>query len=358
MASLVNNGTFTFAPEEVKDFSQVIAQLVFNDPTLSTIHDIQTGIKYDEQIVFAGRIGLLGKTLTGCTPPAASGLTLSEKFWTPARQGFRLQHCSVDVNQQDKLVNQMSRMNPDFYNVIEGSNNPVGNFLVGRVLEALPENFLFKIWFGDKAAATIANSGVFTNGTDVDFFKGFDGLFKQIFATTSLSTGGKYFVSIAKNAGATYAAQALATGDAITAMKAVFNKADSRLRGRADVKFHVTRSIYDALINDLEGIQNAGGFTDTNENGKQVLRYRGIEVVMVEVWDRFIDQYQNNGTKWNIPHRIVLTVPTNIPIGTLQESDLAELDAFYDKVTKQNYIDGAYTLDAKLLEDYMTCVAY
>jgi len=27
-------------------------------------------------------------------------------------------------------------------------------------------------------------------------------------------------------------------------------------------------------------------------------------------------------------------------------------------VTKQNYVDGVYSLDAKLLEDYLTSVAY
>ncbi|MDV7402804.1 hypothetical protein RZS08_65885, partial [Arthrospira platensis SPKY1] len=110
-----------------------------------------------------------------------------------------------------------------------------------------------------------------------------------IFATASLSTSGKYHVAIAKNAGNSYANQALANGDAIAAFKAVYNKADSRLRSFAGAKMYASRSLYDGLVNDLEGIQNQGGFTQTNENGMPVLRYRGIEIVMVEVWDRTID---------------------------------------------------------------------
>ena len=89
-----------------------------------------------------------------------------------------------------------------------------------------------------------------------------------------------------------------------------------------------------------------------------VLRYRGIEVVMMDVWDRFIDTYQNNGTKRNVPHRIVLTVSTNIPVGTLADGDFGTVDAFFDKYNRVNVVDGVYSLDAKLLEDYLTSVAY
>lgn len=362
MSSAINNGTFTFNPEELKDWSRVIHELTFGAPDLSAVHDIQEGIKHDQQIVFSGKIGLLGKKVgANCTPNEISGVTLTEKFWTPAFEDFRLKHCTTDVDQQDKLVNQMARMNPDFYTVIEGSQSGIGDFLVATVLEAVKENLWYKVWFDDKDASTFNasdGSNTFTNGTDVDYFNSIDGIFKQIFATTSLTTGGKYFTAIAKNAQANYAAQALASGDAIAAMKSVYNKADSRLRNRADAKFLVTRSIYDGLLNDLETIQNVGGFTQTNENGMSTLRYRGIEVVMMDVWDRFIDVYQNNGTKWNIPHRIVMTVSTNIPVGTLAQGDFGTVEAFYDMYHKVNVIDGVYSLDAKLLEDYLTSVAY
>jgi hypothetical protein len=362
MSSAINNGTFTFNPEELKDWSRVIKELTFGAPALNAVHDVQTGIKHKEQIVFAGKLGLLGKKVSAnCTPNTISGITLTQKFWDPVFEDFRLEHCTTDVNQQDKLVNQMSRMNPDFYQILEGSQSGVGDFLVATVLEAMIENMWMKIWFDDKDASTFADSdgsNTFTNGTDVGYFSGFDGLFKQIFATTSLTTGGKYYTAIAKNAQSTYAGQALASNDAINALKAVYNKADSRLRSRADGKLLVTRSIYDGLVNDLEAIQNAGGFTQTNEGGLPVLRYRGIEVVMMDIWDRTIDAYQNTGTKWNIPHRVVYTVASNIPVGTLATEDLDSLEAFYDAYHKVNVIDGVYSLDAKLLEDYLTCVAY
>lgn len=361
MASAINNGTFSFNPEELKDWSKVIHELTFGDKELNEIHDIQTGIKHEMQIVFAGRGGLMGKkVLADCTPNEISGVTLTQKFWDPVFEDFRLKHCTTDVNQQDKLVNQMARMNPDYFTVIEGSQKGVGDFLVASVLERWKENAIWKVWFDDKNASTFEDSDgsqTFTNGTDVGYFSGFDGLFKQLFAADT-DNSNKYRFTISKNAGNSYANQALASGDAIAAFKAVYNKADSRLRARQDAKFLVTRSLYDGLVNDLETVENTGGFTETNENGKSVLRYRGIEVVMMEAWDRFIDTYQNNGTIWNIPHRLVLTVSVNIPVGTLATDDFGKVDAFFDKYHRVNVIDGVYSLDAKLLEDYLVASAY
>jgi hypothetical protein len=192
MATAINNGTFTFNPEELKDLSSVIRELSFGAPGLESIHDVQPGIKHKQQIVFSGKMGLIGKKVSGCTPNQVTGITLSQKFWDPVFEDFRLEHCTADVNVQDKLVNQMSRMNPDYFTVVEGSQKGVGDFLIALVLEAIKENLWFKVWFNDKDASTFEDSdgsNTFTNGTDGDYFNSFDGIFKQIFAETELTTG-------------------------------------------------------------------------------------------------------------------------------------------------------------------------
>ena len=354
MASLINNSTFTFSPEELKDLSQVVNELTWGDKTLNELHDVEEGIKYNEQIVFAGNLGLMGKAVTGCTPNSVGGISLTEKFWTPVREDFRLQQCSTDVNAQDKLVNQMAKMNPDFYNIIEGSQSSVGNFLVAKIIEQLPEELLRKVWFNDVDAETVTDGGVLTNGTDIGYFNTFDGFFKQIFAEVTAS---KYVIT--KNSGASYALQTLASGDGLAAMAGVYKKADKRLIKSGQAKFYVTSSIFDQYVSDLETIQNTGaGNTSINENGQMVVRYRGIEVIEMNIWDRVIEAYQDNGTTLNLPHRIVLSTPMNLKVGTLSAGDFGEVDAFYDRVTKQNYMDGIYSIDAKHMESYLTAVGY
>jgi hypothetical protein len=359
MATQINNGTFTFTPEELKDFGEIIHALVYENEELNAIHEVHEGVKWDEQIVFAGKIGLMGKAVKGnCAPNEIAGVELTQKFWQPVNEDFRLKHCSSDVNSQDKLINQMAKMNPDFYDVIEGSQSTVGQFLVAKVLEGFIENLLRKVWFSDKAADTIANGGALTNGTDKEYFNTQDGLWKEIVANIP-TTDAKHYVAAPRNAGATYATQELQANDAIGTLRAMYNKADSRLRNLADKKFLVTRTIYDGYVNDLEDISNAGaGNTLAIEEGRTVLRYRGIEVIMMEVWDRNIESYYNNGTIYDKPNRAVLSTPSNLPIATLAASDFGEVDAFYDKVSKQNYVDGVYSWDAKHLENYLTVVSY
>lgn len=357
MASAFDNGTFTFNAKELDDIKKIINELTFNHPSITDIHDVQEGIKFKEQIVFAATLGLLGKGLASCTPSEIEGVVFSEKFWEPKKFDFRITHCQADVDAQDKLFNQWMKMNPDFYNIFEGSGASVGAYLVGLIMDALPEDILIKAWFSDTAAATVADSGVFKNGTDLDFFNVIDGLWKQIL--TNIGTSSPYRVPISKNSQSSYTAQELASGDAIAILKGMYGKADSRLLNSPNREFLVTRTIWDGYLNDLEATQNSGaGNTAINENGQVNLTYRGIPVKMMEIWDTTINEYQNNGTKWNLPHRAVLTIPTNIPLGTPSSGDFGTVDAFYDKRDKKNYADGAYALDAKHLENYLTVVAY
>ncbi len=357
MATEITTTFSAFNPEELKDWSKVIHELTFNDPTLNELHDIETGILFDQQIVFAGRMRQIGKKTTGCAPNAANGVALSEKFWRPVKMDFRLEHCSADVNVQNKLINQMTKINPDYFNVIDGSQSVIGNFLVASVIDGFNESLLKLAWFGDKTAALISGGGVFKAGTDLDLYNPVDGFYKQLFA--EIPTTASNYVGITKNAGANYAAQELASGDAMAIFKKMYEKADPRALEASGAKFYVTLSLWNGYLNDLESTQNSGaGNTMINEKGQVSLTYRGIPVVKMHFADRFIKENQDNGTKLNLPHRAVLSNPMNLKIGTLATDDFGSVDAFYDRTQKLNIIDGAYSLDVKHLEKYQTVFAY
>jgi hypothetical protein len=352
MSTLIDNGTFTFSTEEITDFSSVIKTLVFSNPAITDLHDIEVGITHNKQIVFASKLGLLSKQKVGCVPNSASGITLTQKKWEPVLYDFRLAHCQTDVNFQDKLVNQWTKVSNDYHNVVEGSGSATGDFLVGIVQESMPEDILVKVWFSDKSASVFP-TGNFTIGTDLGFLNASNGLFKQIF--TEIPTP-QY--AIPKNAGTTYATQTLEVGDAHKILKGIYNPADSRLLELADKQFYVTRSVYDAFLNDKEDKEFNAGIQEIVENGIPSLTYRGIKVTKIDFWDRYIQSMQNNGTKLFRPHRAILTTKSNIPIGTPDIESLTSLNAFFDNVTKQNYIDAEYGLDAKLLQTHLISVAY
>jgi hypothetical protein len=351
MASLIDISELTLNPEEAHEIGQLIIERAFEQGPLSDIHDIETGIQYKQQIPFAGRLADSLKKAEGCTPNPGSGVALTEKFWDPEIFDSRWIHCAADLNKLLKLFKKAQKINPDFYDQIDSEAMGVIYALIDQMLmETLP----IKIWFSDKTADVFADGGVFKAGTDLDLYNVIDGLWKQIFAEATVANR----VTITQNAGATYVLQALPADAALGYLTLVMNLADSRLLADGTMELLVTRSIADNYRNTLRTKTIGAGFVEITENGRPELYFDGIKLKVMFDWDRFIDASQNNGTKRNLPHRIVLTVPANIPVGTLSTADLATLDAFYDRTLKSNIVDVAFSLDTKLLEDYMMCVAY
>ena len=352
-----DNGTFTFNKKELSDLSKIIFELGYASTEMAKLHDIHEGIVFNEQIVLANSRGLLGQKVTGCVPSKTNGIKLSEKVWTPVLEDFRMEHCSATVNTQDKLINQMKKINPDYFNIFEGSQNRLGQFLIASLLERLSEELLRKAWFNDTAALNVEDGGLVSDDLDIKFFNSFNGLFKQFLSNADLMATKR--VTITENAGATYALQALPEGKGRDYLRQVYRKADQRLRAHPNSQFYVTQEIWDSYLDWLEDVENKGaGNITTTTDGKTLLKYRGKEVIVMGVWDRTIQEYYDNGTKWDKPNRIVFSTASNLPIATLSKSDFSTLDAFYDKYQKLNVIDGAYSIDSKILEDYMVVMAF
>lgn len=352
MASLIDVSGLTLNAEEAREIGKLIIQNAFADGEIASQHDIETGIAYKTQIAFIGNIADGIKKSTGCTPNVGGGVTMSQKFWEPEIYDIRFSHCAADLNILQKLFTAAAKINPDFYNRVDSEEMGVIYALIEKMLkEALPE----RIWFSDKAAA-IQPTGVFTTGTDLGKYNVIDGLFKQILADVPTSAGN--YVAITQNAGASYAAQALPADAALGYLTAVMNAADSRLLEDGTAKLRVTRSIADNYRNTLRSKTIGAGFLEVVENGKPVLYFDGYEVVVMYQWDRVIKASQNNGTKLNLPHRIVFTPNSNIPVATRSTDDLTMLDSFYDQTLKSNIIDVAFSLDTKHLEAYKTVAAY
>lgn len=355
MASIIDVQDLTLNPEEAREISQITFEMLWEDENLLTkVHDIVTGIKMKEQIVFGTNIGDSLKVLKGCKPDTAKGFELSEKFWDPEIIAARWEHCQADVDRLFKMWKRYEKINPDFFK-LEGEELAV---VVMAIMNSLPTNILTIAWFGDKAADRIADGGNFSAGVDLDLYNAIDGLWKQIFA--EIGAGDANYVNIPKNNGANYAAQVMTPAEAKATLTSMYFKADRRLRANTDgLMFLVTDGIYDGYLQWLESVQETGaGNTMIVENNQPVLRHFGIEVVNMNIWSRKIEELQNDGTKLNLPNRAVLTNKYNIPLGTTSESDFDTVESDYNSYEKINFMDVAMTLDAKLLQAYLAVAAY
>lgn len=353
MASKIDISALTLNAEEASEIGKLIIEKEFVNGVLAQNHEIYTGIHHKQQIPFASKLSDSLKKSTGCTPNAGGATAFTEKFWDPEKMDSRFEHCSDDLNKLLKIFKKAQKVNPDFYNKLGSEEINLLGSLVGMMLrETLP----VKVWFSDKAADDIVGGGVFTNGTDVDLYNVFDGLFKKLFAMIPDSSD--YYVEISENSEASYAAQALAADKAYDTLLAMRDAADERLVEDPDAKFYLTRTMADNYRNTLRNKTLSAGFIEVTENGKTTLMFDGIPIETMYVWDRTIKGVQDNGTTWNLPHRALLTTPGNIPVGTISESDFETLDSFYDQYRKSNIVDVALSLDAQALEDYMTVFAY
>jgi hypothetical protein len=349
MASLIDTADLTLNPQEALTASEAVFESVYAKPQLAEVHGVQTGIQMKTQIPFFGRLGLVGKASSGCTPNSSSEkVNLTEKYWDPALIDFRLTHCQNDISQLFKLWKKSRIANKTWEEV----DNEQMAFITDRGADATLESILRISSFGDKLADNVADGGYITAGVDPTFFTMINGLFQQIFAATLV----RY--EVAENALATKALQlSLASDTAINAMRYMYNNIDSRAFEAQGLTFQMTRSLWNNWSDFLED-KSLVFSLERAEDGSSKQSYRGIPIIVRNDWDRNIAAYNNLGDTYLYPHRAILTPIQNIPIGTSDEESMKTLESFYDKVTKSWYLDAAWYLDAKLLEEYMIAVAY
>ncbi len=303
-----------------------------------------------EQIVFVDNLGIGGEALTGCTPAEQDSLVMTQKYWTPALVAGRFTHCAADLNNLLKIFRRAQKANPDYFDRI--GSQELG-LLTARIMEALKVSVQAKVWLSDKTAAAQPGGNFTAAGFNAGIWNQFDGLWKQIFADGAVP---RY--TIAENSNATYALQVLADGEAYNIFKGAYEGADARLLADPSAQFLVTRSIWDNYLAYAEKTEANGGIMTTSDDGRPMLNYRGIKVVLMNEWDRTQNLYQDDTGAIFRPHRAILTTPSNIPVATLNQSDLQSLESWYEKKDKSNIIDYSYFLDAKFGESYMASVAY
>lgn len=359
MAGVITPSDLTFNGKEVMSLSEAIMETAFENPQLTDLHTIATGIKGKQQIAFLGLLGLVGKTSTGCAPDENPGtIPMTEKFWDPKYIEDRFAQCWKDLLPsffQWGLKNGVKKA--------DLSGTDFLNFLEDRISIAMKEAVLRLAWFADTAAANYNSSpaGVIKNGINVAYFNPFNGLWKQIFTIAAAHTTQK--VAIAKNAGATYPLQAFDSTDTTNQvvtniLQTMLDTADTRLSEQESPEFIVTKSVADQYMRERRNFPNIDIAYTRTEDGWDTLKISGVTIKVFPFWDRMIKSYYDNGTKLYLPHRIVLTTKDNIPVGTEEESTLAELNPFYDEKSKTFYVDFGFNMDAKLLEDYKLMTAY
>ena len=353
------NPKFTFNDVQIMDFKELIYEDVFQKPDLRTFFTIQENILAGKKIGIVQRMTEIGRSKGSCdTTETDVEIPTIEKVWAPCSWGDRIPLCSADLEDQfivwglNKGIRRSDLTDTDY-----------ADFISEQVSDGMLESLYRLVFFGDTDADTVDASpaGQLTSGTDKELFTCHDGVWKQVFAIVTADSNRK--VTISKNAEATYALQEFdATDTTNNVATGIFRDliTKSTLKARANNARVIicTQSLADQYTNELEVASGVTPSWEIISNGISSLKRRNTTIIALPKWDDIIKTYFDNGTKYYLPHRALMIDKANMVIGCEGESQLSELDMWYDKKTKKNYVDFLSKLDTKIIQDIMVQAAY
>lgn len=343
MAATINLSSFTFTAEQIRDINELVFDDILHAPDLNFIHSMHSGIVYDKEIGFLGEGGLVGVAKQGCNPTAQDWAISTRKVtWAPKAWEIYLDECANDLAATAAIYAQHTG------NRVDDLTDTDYMAIVAQVLESAIRDFFYRVlWLGDTAADNVSNGGVITNGVSVAYFTLLDGFFKQLRAAVTATPA--LGVTIAANSQATKSAQMAGMTDsaAYGILESMYYAAPIELRSSGNMMFIVTQTIADAYQKYLVG----KGIESTYRNlvdGVPSLKFLGVPVIPMPIWDKQIQSYEDNGTTWSYPHRAVLIEKDNLAVGTPEDDAYEGLDIWYDKTTRKNYLLVTDKIDGKL----------
>lgn len=186
-----------------------------------------------------------------------------------------------------------------------------------------------------------------TNATGpADFLNKLDGLWTRLIDGTS-----DYCV---KRIGAGFGSGNLAADAALNRLRLMYSQAPNILKESPDKKFFVTQSIFDNLLTSYESVTSGSNLQfQLLQDGTQVLKFRGIEVVPILAWDDAIERYGLDA-----PHRILYTVADNHVIGLNRAGDFEKVGVWYERKDRKVYFEAQYRMGYNYVHCDLQAIAY
>lgn len=314
--------------------------------TFTPMFNVADGKKLDWQ----GEMSDVGWAGGGCNPEYRTPSTnYAEKAWELGEWEMPLEWCYKMF--ENTVAEYALKKGTDIGDL---TGTEIWSILIESPLaQAITNMFWRLIWFGDKAGANL------TAGVDKTLFTACDGLWKRLFALGAANAN--QHTTIAANASASYAAQKAdlrQNGVAISIFENLVDDADSRIEGLEGAAVFCTKSLADALARDLKNEYKLILTWEQIFGGLKVTEFDGKKIVAISKWDRMIQQYQDNGTKFNLPHRAIYTAPSQLLVGTPANEIVSDVDVNFDHKARTTYTYSTGKIGTLLGEDNLIQVAY
>ncbi|MDX9789256.1 MAG: hypothetical protein RBT61_00355 [Candidatus Kapabacteria bacterium] len=348
----INLESLSFSADELRGLNELIVKAILESPTIDTFATLHRGIKNDAEIgLIPGKYELVGLPRQGCDPlPHAYELVAEMKKWQPRWLEVILDICITEMEESFLKIALACGID-----VFDLTKTQIADWILDRMIPAINDMIFRYAWFGDTDADNISGSGNITDGVHVEFFNVLDGFFKQLAEITAKTP--ERATEIPGNSESTYADQRAVTAvDVAAAVNDLIDSALPELAIQPDRMLIVSQSVFQKLRRYLQGVGTVFQDYKLMVNGIELANWDGIPLYSFPMWDRMIQKYQNNGTKWNYPHRVLYTCKSNLAIGMTCTSLFDKVDVFYDRRSRYNRLEAADAFDMKILDDRLVQV--
>lgn len=339
----------------VREINRLVFKDVLSAERIGSLLNIFPRVFNGDKLDLVGEFGLLGKANTGCSPTYGTDtIATEEKTWALGAWQIAEQICWNDI--VGTLVKYSMNTGTAIADLT--ANDYLDEIVVPRLELAMMKMYIRLAFFGDTNAKTTANGGVLLVGTDPDYFKIIDGIWKQIF--TIVSGDATKRVTISANAEATKSAQiSNISSQAVDVLNDMIAQASPALRQATDQIIYVTQSFADGLEaqllasyygSELHWESLFGGIRETT--------YRGIRLRVVPMWDEIIQSYEGTTTAFNLPHRCIYTTERNLALGVNGFDEFADLEIFFEQGSRLNKIYATDQMGAMVIDSNMIVTAY
>ena len=331
-------------------FSQVVWDEYVTARRINAFHDMQTGIKCNAKIPLGdkGNTYAFMKDKSGLTSQCDFNqcditTEFSTKTWDTNEY-----NCEVTICKKDLECDFLDWWNETGCSEVDDLNDKFIQFLVEWMRDAIINSHWTKVWFA------------FESSTD-ESLKGTDGLFTQYLGYAP--DGDSKRIVIPENAKTTYGDQDnLDPNRGFEVYSAMYSKMlkNRVLRNKRGNLMIMTTE--DLAINYQEYLRTHNQVNccykqdvTTEVYALDSLNIYGIPIKIVYEWDDIIRGGEfselDNGTKWDNPHRAVLSWKANQPVGTCNATHLDEVVLLYDQITRKMHIRSEYEIGSKVLLD-------
>lgn len=362
---MINWNQFTVDNGAITDLRELLFLTVFDDPDIDLTVTTKTGVTNGQKLGYINDLGDVGEKGGGCDPTYTSvNITGIQKEWELGGWEIPKEVCYEDL--ENTIAESSLNTGTDIAYL---QDTPYWDVVLMPLLEkAIREMFWRIVWFGDKDAKNIADGGILKAGIKPALFTMCDGLWKRLQAIIAANPNQQTKIAantatekVSSTDTVTYNAQKTALLTPGTAIK-IFDKlladADSRIFDDSKAAIFCTSSMFKALRADI--VERYGKTTMPFEyvaSGITLSEYDGRPIYAIDIWDRMIKKYEDNGTALNCPHRAIVCSPENLFVGTNDRDKIANLSISFNDKDRKNYIYASSKIGTLVGEDALVQVA-